>query len=65
MLKTLQTIELARILNPNIDIVVRAQSEMEAALLKKEQVNKILLPEVELAKTITKHILRRMPDTLS
>ncbi|HQN01170.1 MAG TPA: potassium/proton antiporter [Candidatus Hydrogenedentes bacterium] len=65
VLKTLQTIELARILNPNIDIVVRAQSEMEAALLKKEQVNKILLPEVELAKTITKHILRRMPDTLS
>ena len=62
VLKTLQSIEIARILNPGIDIVVRAQSEMEAALLKKEHVNRILLSENELARSITRHILRRMPD---
>lgn len=64
-LKALQMIETARILNAGIDIVVHAQSEMEAALFAKESVNRILVAENELAKNITSHILRRMPGKAS
>jgi len=60
-LKALQMIETARILNPGIDVIVRTQSEMEAAMFKKENVNRILLAENELARSVTNHILRRMP----
>ena len=60
-LKALQMIETARILNAGIDIVVHAQSEMEATMFAKENVNRILVAENELAKNITSHILRRMP----
>lgn len=60
-LKALQMIETARILNPGIDVIVRTQSEMEAAMFKKENVSRILLAENELARSVTNHILRRMP----
>lgn len=60
-LKALQMIETARILNAGIDIVVHAQSEMEATMFAKENVNRILIAENELAKNITGYILRRMP----
>jgi Trk K+ transport system NAD-binding subunit len=40
--------------------VVRAQSEMEASVLRQEQVDKVLLAEHELADGITRHILGRM-----
>jgi len=59
-LKARQMIETAKMLNPAIEVVVRAQSEMEASLLPQEQVDKVLLAEHELADGITRHILGRM-----
>jgi CPA2 family monovalent cation:H+ antiporter-2 len=47
-------------LNPAVEVVVRAQSEMEASVLRQEPVDKVLLAEHELADGITRHILGRM-----
>ncbi|MFA7691845.1 MAG: potassium/proton antiporter [Candidatus Hydrogenedentes bacterium] len=62
-LKALQMIETARLLNADIDIIVRAQSDMEASLFAKEKVNKILVAEDELAHNITDSILHKVPQS--
>lgn len=59
-LKARQMLETAKALNPAIETVVRAQSEMEASLLQKEHAGVVLLAEHELAGSILRHILDRM-----
>jgi CPA2 family monovalent cation:H+ antiporter-2 len=53
-------IEIAKTLNPTIDIVIRTHSEMEATLLKQEQAGTVLFGEEELAKSIIRLLLERM-----
>jgi CPA2 family monovalent cation:H+ antiporter-2 len=52
-------IETARTLNPEIEIVVRSQSEEEAELLESDHVGLIFLGEHELAKSMARHVLER------
>ncbi|MCC2637141.1 MAG: Kef family transporter [Moraxellaceae bacterium] len=58
--KARQMIEVARMLNPSVHILVRTHSDTEAALLEKEAVQGVFLGEYELAHTMTRHVL----DTL-
>ena len=55
-LKALRMIELARELNPEIDIIVRALSESEARLFEKENVSHIVIAQDVLATNIADHI---------
>jgi CPA2 family monovalent cation:H+ antiporter-2 len=56
-------IEIARMLNPRIDTVVRTHSEEEAALLEKEHAGKVFIGEHELALAMARHILDKVADT--
>ena len=51
--------EIARRLNPAIEIAVRTHSEEEALLLQKERVGTVFYGEHELASAITRHALAR------
>jgi CPA2 family monovalent cation:H+ antiporter-2 len=51
--------EIARTLNPAIEIAVRTHDEEEARLLAKEQVGKVFFGEQELALAMTRHVLAR------
>jgi CPA2 family monovalent cation:H+ antiporter-2 len=53
-------VETARLLNPQIDVVLRAYSEAESALLEKDMLGKVFVGKRELALGMTKHILVRM-----
>ena len=53
-------IEVARTLNPKIDIIVRVHSDEEADLLRKGQANTVFMGEQELARSMTRHVLQRM-----
>ena len=53
-------IEIARILNPAIDTVVRTHSEEEAELLRQERVGKVFIGEHELALGMTGHVVDRL-----
>jgi CPA2 family monovalent cation:H+ antiporter-2 len=55
-----QMVELARKLNPEIEVVVRTHSEMEAKLLEQEKAGRIFLGEQELANSITRHVMERL-----
>jgi CPA2 family monovalent cation:H+ antiporter-2 len=52
--------EVARMLNPRIEIVVRTHSDEEAALLRQENVGEVFMGEHELAAGMTRHVLARM-----
>ena len=52
--------QVARALNPEIELVVRSHNEEEAALLEQEQVGKVFMGEHELALGMTEHVLARM-----
>ncbi|HEV7768392.1 MAG TPA: YbaL family putative K(+) efflux transporter [Thermoanaerobaculia bacterium] len=52
--------EVARMLRPHIDIVVRTHSDEEAALLRQENIGRIFMGEHELALGMTEHVLERM-----
>ncbi|MDR2220010.1 MAG: Kef family K(+) transporter [Methylobacillus sp.] len=56
-------VETARLLNPNIEVVVRTHSDEEAELLEKEGIGKIFMGEHELARGMSQHILSRMKAT--
>jgi cell volume regulation protein A len=58
-MKVRQMAENARMLNPDIEILVRSHSEMEASLLEKEQTGTVFLGEIELADSMTRHVLGR------
>ncbi len=51
--------EVARTLNPGIEIALRTHSEEEARLLSKENVGMVFFGEHELAAAMTRHVLAR------
>jgi CPA2 family monovalent cation:H+ antiporter-2 len=53
-------IETARMLNPNISVVIRTHSDEEFDLFKNEQLGEIFLGEQQLADGMASHILREM-----
>ena len=55
-----QMVETARMLNPEIQILVRSHNEEEAAMLQKEGVGKVFLGEVELADGMSDHVVAAM-----
>ena len=52
--------EVARSLNPGIELLVRSHNEEEARLLEEEQVGKVFMGEHELALGMAGHVLARM-----
>jgi CPA2 family monovalent cation:H+ antiporter-2 len=53
-------VEVARMLNPGIEIVVRTHSDEEADLLRAENIGKIFMGEHELALGMIRHVSERM-----
>jgi CPA2 family monovalent cation:H+ antiporter-2 len=53
-------VEVARKLNPKIQIVLRTHSDDEATLLRQENCGEVFMGEHELAKAMTRHVLERM-----
>jgi monovalent cation:H+ antiporter-2, CPA2 family len=53
-------IEIARMLKPDIETVVRTHSDEEAALLRQEKAGKVFIGEHELALGMTRHVLERV-----
>ncbi len=53
-------IEIARILNPSIDTVVRTHSEEEAELFRQERVGRVFMGEHELALGMMRHVEERL-----
>jgi len=51
--------EVARTLNPAIEIALRTHSEEEARLLSKDNVGMVFFGEHELASAMTRHVLAR------
>ncbi len=56
-LEVRQTVETARTLNPDIEVVVRSHNPDEAALLERERAGKVFVGERELASAMTRHVL--------
>ena len=56
-LRARRVIEIARMLNPQIEILVRTHNEEEAALLRHENAGTVFLGEHELALSMTRHVL--------
>ncbi len=54
-----QMVDNARVLNPDIEIVLRTHSENESRLLRNESIGTVFLGEEELAKGMTNHVLKR------
>ncbi|MCG2576667.1 Kef family K(+) transporter [Dechloromonas sp. XY25] len=54
--------EVARTLNPDIDIVLRTHGEAESALLRKEGLGTVFFGEEELAKGMAGHVSRRIAE---
>jgi monovalent cation:H+ antiporter-2, CPA2 family len=52
----------ARMLRPQIDVVVRTHSDEEAELLRNENIGQIFMGEHELALGMTEHVLQRMVE---
>ena len=50
-------VEIARTLNPDIDVIVRTHNEEEAALLKSESLGTVFLGDTELARGMAAHVL--------
>lgn len=55
-------IEIARMLNPNIGIVVLAQSEQEAQLLERDHSGIVVLGDVELALNMARYVVARAEE---
>ena len=53
-------VDVARRLNPKIDIVLRTHSDDVAELLRGENLGTVFMGEHELAKAMTRHVLERM-----
>ena len=56
-------VEIARMLNPRIEIVVRTHSDEEAQLLREENAGEVFMGEHELALGMSRHVLARMEET--
>lgn len=55
-------IEIARMLNPSVETVVRTHSDEDAALLQKEHAGKIFMGEHELALGMTRYVLELIAE---
>jgi CPA2 family monovalent cation:H+ antiporter-2 len=53
-------IDIARVINPRVDTVVRSHSDEEAALLREERAGRVFMGEHELALGMTRHVLERV-----
>jgi CPA2 family monovalent cation:H+ antiporter-2 len=53
-------VDLARTLNPGVEVVLRTHSDDEAVLLEQEGIGKVFMGEHELALGMTRHVLSRM-----
>jgi CPA2 family monovalent cation:H+ antiporter-2 len=53
-------IEVSRMLNPKIGIVVRTHSDEEAELLRRENAGRVFMGEHELAAGMSRYVLERM-----
>ena len=53
-------VEVAKTLNPGIEVIVRSHNEEEGALLEAEHVGKVFMGEHELAHGMAGHVLARM-----
>jgi monovalent cation:H+ antiporter-2, CPA2 family len=53
-------VEIARKLNPKIEIVLRTHSDEEAELLRRENCGLVFMGEHELALAMTRHVVQRM-----
>jgi monovalent cation:H+ antiporter-2, CPA2 family len=58
--KARRMIEVARMLNPHIEVVVRTHSEEEADLLRGENAGAVFLGEHELARSMARHVIERI-----
>ena len=59
-LRARRMIEIARILNPPVEIIVRTHNEEEASLLRKESGGEVFLGEHELALSMTRYVLEKI-----
>jgi CPA2 family monovalent cation:H+ antiporter-2 len=59
-LKARQMAETARAINPAIDVLIRSHSEVEAALLGRENVGELFIGERELARNISARVLEKL-----
>ncbi|MFC6978040.1 YbaL family putative K(+) efflux transporter [Microbulbifer taiwanensis] len=59
VIRARKMVEIARMLKPDIETVVRAHSDEEAALLRKDKVGNVLMGEHELAMSMTRRVLER------
>jgi monovalent cation:H+ antiporter-2, CPA2 family len=55
-----QMVEIARMINPKVEVVVRTHNDEEAALLERDGIGTIFIGEHELALGMTRHIVERM-----
>jgi CPA2 family monovalent cation:H+ antiporter-2 len=51
-------VEIARTLNPKIEILLRTHSDEEAALLRRENLGQVFMGEHELALAMTRAVLK-------
>jgi len=54
-----QMADIARTLNPNIEIILRTHGEDDSLLLRREGIGTVFFGEEELARGMTTHILER------
>ena len=53
-------VEIARTLNPRIEIVIRVHSEEEKALFEREELGRVFMGEAELASAMTGYVVERV-----
>jgi CPA2 family monovalent cation:H+ antiporter-2 len=58
-------VEVARTLNPRINVLLRTHSDEEAELLRREGLGTVFMGEEQLAKAMSAHILAHRPDAAS
>lgn len=58
-MKARQMAEIARQLNPTIEVVIRTHGEEESEMFRREQFGAVFYGEEELAKGMTRHVLQR------
>jgi CPA2 family monovalent cation:H+ antiporter-2 len=64
-LQVRRMVEVARTLNPRINVVLRTHSDEEAELLRREGLGTVFMGEEQLAKAMSAHILAHRPGASS
>ncbi len=63
--KSRRMVEVARMLKPDIDVLVRARNEEEASVLREERVGEVFLAEEALVAMVNRHLERAVPAASS